>query len=101
MVMEGKLKKSVIAEGRKTNNYLFTGASTDDLAAALDPEWPGPVPYSLLVDKDGKVLLRKTGIIDPHELKVEILEQLGTVWAPKAAAKKKKTRKAQPSESVK
>jgi len=96
MVMEGKLKKSVLAEGRKTNNYLYSGASTDDLAAALDPEWPGPIPYSLLIDKDGKVLLRKTGAIDPHEVNVKILEELGTVWQPKKpqnrAKKNKKTR---------
>ncbi len=80
MVMGDKLKKTVLAEGRKTNNYIFTGASTDELAEALDPEWPGPVPYSLLIDQDGKVLLRKTGIIDPLEINKKLLEQLGTAY---------------------
>ena len=32
---------SVEAEGRTTNNYLYTGASTDALAEALDPNWRG------------------------------------------------------------
>lgn len=80
MVLGDKLKKTVVAEGRATNNYIFTGASTDELANALDPEWPGPVPYSLLIDEDGKVLMRKTGIIDPLEVNKAILGQLGTTY---------------------
>lgn len=80
MVMGDKLKKTVLAEGRITNNYIFTGANTDELANALDPDWPGPVPYTLLVDPDGEVLLRKTGIIDPAEVGKAILEELGTTY---------------------
>jgi len=83
VVMSESLKKSVLAEGRKTNNYLFSGASTDELAEALDPEWPGPVPYSILLDRDGSVLLRKTGRIDPREVNEKVMEKLGTVWQPK------------------
>jgi len=80
MVMGDRLKKKVLAEGRNTNNYLYTGASTDDLVTALDPEWPGPIPYSLLVDEKGTVLMRKTGIIDPLEMDKQLLEQLGTAY---------------------
>lgn len=97
MVMGPQLQKTVVAEGRKTNNYLYSGASTDDLAAALDPEWPGPIPYSLLIDKDGSVLMRRSGIIDPHEVNAMILEQLGTVWQPKQKPRAKKTKAAQES----
>ena len=84
MVVGDELTKSLKAEGRTTNNYIFTGSNTDDLAAALDPEWPGPVPYSLLIDKEGEVLMRVTGMIDAYEVNKEVLEQLGTVWQPKA-----------------
>ena len=68
MVVAGKLAASVKAEGRKTNNYIFSGGGADDLAKVLDPEWPGPVPYSLLVDADGKVLMRWSGVIDADEV---------------------------------
>src|SRR6185503_4254970 len=34
-----RLKKSVKAEGRKSNSYIFTGADMDDLMKALDPKW--------------------------------------------------------------
>lgn len=84
MVMGDKLAKTVKAEGRKTNNYRYAGSSTDALADALDPEWSGAVPYSVLVDQDGTVLLRTSGVIDPHEVNKTVLEKLGTVWQPPA-----------------
>jgi peroxiredoxin len=75
-VMSDKLRKTVEAEGRTTNNYLYTGASLDDLANTLDPDWPGPIPYSILVDQDGNVLYRKLGKIDPDTVRSEILDTL-------------------------
>ena len=75
-VMSDKLRKTVEAEGRTTNNYIYTGASTDDLAEALDPEWPGPAPYSLLVDPNGEVLYRKVGLVDPAKVTKMILDTL-------------------------
>jgi len=75
-VMSDKLQKTVEAEGRTTNNYLYTGASLDDLANTLDPDWPGPIPYSILVDQDGNVLYRKLGKIDPDTVRSEILDTL-------------------------
>ena len=75
-VMSDKLRQSVRAEGRKTNNYIYTGANTDELAEALDPEWPGPAPYSLLIDQDGNVVYRVVGIIDPSKVTTAILDTL-------------------------
>lgn len=63
-------------EKRKTNNYIFDG-DTEDLAEAIDPEWDGALPYTLLIGKDGKVLYRHSGVIDPMEVKKKIVEQ---VW---------------------
>lgn len=75
-VMSDKLEKSVTKEGRTTNNYIYTGSSVDDLAEVLDPEWPGPIPYSVLVDQKGNVLYRKLGKIDPEVVRTKILETL-------------------------
>ena len=74
--MSDKLRKTVEAEGRSTNNYIYYGSSIDDLAEALDPEWPGPIPYSILLDDDGNVLYRKLGKIDPDKVRTEILNTL-------------------------
>ena len=70
-------KKLLEKDGRTTNNYLYDG-DTEDLAKALDPEWNGAMPHTLLVDKNGKVLYRHTGTIDPLELKKVIVKE---VWA--------------------
>lgn len=75
-IMSDKLRKTVEAEGRSTNNYLYDGASVDELAEVLDPEWPGPVPYSILVDQNGEALYRKLGKIDPDVVRKEILDTL-------------------------
>ncbi|MBT3483324.1 MAG: redoxin domain-containing protein [Opitutales bacterium] len=75
-IMSDKLRKSVQAEGRTSNNYLYTGSNIDELADALDPEWPGPVPYSVLINQSGKILYRKLGKIDPEVVRNEILDTL-------------------------
>jgi len=77
-----RLKTSLEAEGRRSNNYLFNGASQDDLVAALDPEWPGPMPHSVLVAPDGKILWRHNGKVDGEELRAKVLEIMGRYYMP-------------------
>jgi peroxiredoxin len=72
--------KSVKGEGRETNNYLFTGANTEELLKALDPLAPGPVPHTVLIGPDGKVVYRHTGQFDPAELQTRVLEALGPYY---------------------
>jgi peroxiredoxin len=74
------LRTTLTAEGRKTNNYLFTGADTEALLKDLDPEAPGPVPHTVLVAPGGKILLRQTGQLDASELQTRIVEQLGPYY---------------------
>lgn len=73
-------KALVEDDGRTTNNYIFNG-DTEDLAKAIGPEWDGALPFTLLVGKDGKILYRHSGRIEPLELKKKIVEQ---VWAESA-----------------
>ena len=40
-------------------------------------KWPGPVPYTIVIAPGGKVLYRKTGQIDPLELKRAIVAHVG------------------------
>ncbi|MDF1810960.1 MAG: TlpA family protein disulfide reductase [Verrucomicrobiales bacterium] len=72
---------SVKEEGRRTNNYLFTG-TTDELAEALDSEWQGPLPYTVLIAPGGKIIFRHDGEIDPAGLKTEIVDFLGRFYQP-------------------
>jgi hypothetical protein len=51
------------------------------LAEALDKQWPGPVPYTILVAPGGKIVYRKHDAIDPLALKKTIVEHLGRTYA--------------------
>jgi peroxiredoxin len=64
-----------------STNYLFAGKDRDKFAEALDAEWPGPVPYTILVAPGGKVIYRKVDEIDPLELKRAIIDHLGRTYA--------------------
>ncbi len=77
-----RLKKSVKAEGRPSNSYLFEGGTMEDLMKVLDPEWPGGIPHTLLVDTDGKVIWRHSGAVDGDELRAQVLEHLGNYYQP-------------------
>jgi peroxiredoxin len=80
--LSARLKKSVKEEGRKSNSYLFTGGTVEDLMKVLDPTWPGGVPHTVLVDANGKILWRHNGQVDGDELRAKVLEQLGVFWVP-------------------
>ncbi len=63
-----------------TTNYIFTGEDRDALAAALDKEWRGPIPYTLLIAPGGEVLYRSNGPSDKHELRRKIADQIGRTY---------------------
>ncbi len=80
--MAPKLAKSVAEEGRKTNSYLYSGTDMDEVMLALDPEWPGGIPHTVLVDTEGKIIWRHNGLLDGEELRARILEHLGDYYVP-------------------
>jgi peroxiredoxin len=82
VAVPGRLKRLLAAEGRGPLNHLYTGASTDALVKALDPEWPGPLPHTVLIAPGGKIVFRHNGQVDPEELKREILKHLGPYYTP-------------------
>ncbi len=61
-------------------NYILSSDDRDKFAEALDRQWPGPVPYTLLIAPGGKVLYRKSGAIDPLEVKRAIVGYLGRTY---------------------
>lgn len=82
VAMPDLTEASLKEEGRTTNNYLFDG-HTDDLAEALDPDWDGTLPHTILVDSEGEIVYRHSGEIDPVEVKTKIVSLLGRWYSPK------------------
>jgi len=55
-------------------NYIFSGTDIYKLISAVDPEWDGALPYTVLIEPDGKVVYKEMGTIDPLELKKIIVD---------------------------
>ena len=55
-------------------NYIYDGPDMYALIEAIDPEWDGALPYTMLVEPGGARIYRKMGVVDPLELKRAIVE---------------------------
>jgi peroxiredoxin len=55
-------------------NYLFSQDNKYKLIEAIDPDWKGALPYTILVEPGGKIVYAKEGAFDPAVLKKTILE---------------------------
>src|SRR4051812_7923137 len=66
-----------------TTNYIATIENRDKLADILDKEWPGPIPYTLFIAPGGKVIYRKSGPIEPIEVRKQIVDFIGRTYANK------------------
>ena len=58
-------------------NTIYAEDDPDKLAEALDPQWSGAMPYTLLVEPGGKIIYRHTDVIHPLELKKKIVGYTG------------------------
>lgn len=55
-------------------NYLFNGTDKYQLIEAIDPDWQGALPYTVLVEPGGKIVYRKQGAVNMLELRKAIVE---------------------------
>ncbi len=59
-----------------SRNLLFDSDDTAAMQKAFDPTWESAVPYTVLIDADGKVLYKRIGSVDILELRRTILAYL-------------------------
>lgn len=62
-------------------NYILEIKNQDEMFDAVDPEWKGAVPYTLLIAPDGTVVHRVHGEFEPLALRRVIVEHLGRTYA--------------------
>jgi thiol-disulfide isomerase/thioredoxin len=62
-------------------NFLNTSEERDAFINAIDPDWQGNLPYTMLVKPGGEVVWSHDGIIDPLEVKKAIVGNLGRYFA--------------------
>jgi peroxiredoxin len=66
-----------------TTNYIAQVSSRDKLADIIDKEWQGPLPHTVLIAPGGKIIYRKSGAIEPIEVRKAIVEFIGRTYANK------------------
>ncbi|MCA6079025.1 redoxin domain-containing protein [Fulvivirga sedimenti] len=55
-------------------NFIYSEGDKYALIEAVDPEWNGSLPYTMLIEPGGKVIYRIQGSMDPQEVKRMIVE---------------------------
>ncbi|HEY4989037.1 MAG TPA: TlpA family protein disulfide reductase, partial [Opitutaceae bacterium] len=73
-------RASVAKQGRTTNNFIYTGPGTDALAKALDAQWPGGYPYTVVIAPGGEILYRFVGQLDVADLQSKLIDRLGVYY---------------------
>ena len=63
-------------------NYIATTSDKYKLIEAVDPEWNGALPYTVLIEPGGNVVWRHQGEADFQELKRTIVDHkmIGRVY---------------------
>ncbi len=60
-----------------TTNFRYSSDDVYGLIEAVDKDWQGSFPYTVVIAPGGKVLYKKEGIIDPAAVKKAIVDHLG------------------------
>lgn len=55
-------------------NYIFNKDDVYELIEAVDPEWQGALPYTLLIEPGGKIVYKKQDVINSLEMKRLIVD---------------------------
>jgi thiol-disulfide isomerase/thioredoxin len=71
-----KVLKFLQRHHASTRNLIFGETDKYKLMAALDPEWNGALPHTLVLGADGTVLYRQTGEIDFLKLRRALVPAL-------------------------
>jgi thiol-disulfide isomerase/thioredoxin len=58
-------------------NYLFNSEDKPELVEAVDKDWAGGIPYTVIIKPGGEIIYRHSGPIEPIEVKKVIIGCLG------------------------
>jgi len=55
-------------------NYIFNKDDVYQMIEAIDPQWQGGLPYTMVIEPGGNIIYRKQDIIDPAQMKKLIVD---------------------------
>jgi peroxiredoxin len=76
---QAKVLKFLQQHHASTRNLIFGDTDKFKLMAALDPEWTGALPHTLVIGADGTVLYRQTGELDFLKLRRVLVPALNQI----------------------
>lgn len=62
-------------------NYIYSGKDIYELIEVVDKDWQGSLPYTALIDPDGKILYKVEGTFDSPALKTAIVGHIGRFFS--------------------
>jgi thiol-disulfide isomerase/thioredoxin len=75
---KGEKKAEVLSflQGQQASNknYIFNKDDVYQLIEAIDPDWQGGLPYTMLIEPGGNIVYKKQDTIDPLSMKKLIVE---------------------------
>ena len=78
--LEEDVLKFLKSQHASMTNYHFNEEDAYALIEAVDEEWPGALPYTVLVEPGGKIVFRMLGEIDPLAIKMAVVDKLGRYY---------------------
>ncbi len=66
--------KFLKSQQASNKNYIFNDDDVYKLIEAVDPDWRGALPFTILIEPGGKIVYKKQDMIDPYEMKKLIVE---------------------------
>lgn len=76
---QAKVLKFLERHHASMRNLIFASTDKYALIEALDPEWNGALPHTLVINPEGEVIYRETGSLDFLELRRAIVPALEKV----------------------
>ena len=58
-------------------HFLWTGGKASQVSEAIDPDWTGAIPHSLVVAPGGQIVWRHIGPVEPDEVRRVVAELPG------------------------
>ncbi|MES2274860.1 MAG: redoxin domain-containing protein [Bacteroidota bacterium] len=74
MVNKGKALSFLQRKQASGLNYIYSGDDKYKMIEAIDPKWAGALPYTILVEPNGKIVYAHEGPIDAGQLKKIIFD---------------------------
>lgn len=71
---KNKAQKFLDKENAALQNFIYTEKDKYQLIELVDSAWAGALPYTLLIEPGGNIIIREQGIVDILELRKTIVE---------------------------